>query len=53
MTENEIILVNDNSKDNTTIIIQELVEKALRIKIINNEKICICIYKCLKFYLRI
>ena len=39
MTQIEIILKNDNSKDNTTIIIQELVEKALRIKIINNEKI--------------
>ena len=34
----EIILVNDNSKDNTSKIIQELALEDPRIKIINNEK---------------
>ena len=38
MADIEIILVNDNSKDNTSKIIYELAEEDTRIKIINNEK---------------
>ena len=38
MSEIEIVLVNDNSKDNTFKIIQELSEEDPRIKILNNEK---------------
>ena len=38
MSDLEIILVNDYSKDNTSKIIQELEEEDHRIKIINNEK---------------
>ena len=38
MADIEIILVNDNSKDNTSLIIKELAEEDQRIKIIYNEK---------------
>ena len=38
MPDIEIILVNDNSEDNTSKIIQELREEGPRIKMINNEK---------------
>jgi len=38
MPDIEIILVNDNSEDNTSKIIQELLEEDPRIKILNNEK---------------
>jgi glycosyltransferase involved in cell wall biosynthesis len=38
MADIEIILVNDNSKDNTSIIIKKLAEEDNRIKILNNEK---------------
>ena len=38
MSDLEILLVNDYSKDNTSKIIQELEEEDHRIKIINNEK---------------
>ena len=37
MADIEIILVNDNSKDNTSQIIKELMEEDRRIRIINNE----------------
>ena len=37
MADIEIILVNDNSKDNSSQIIQELMEEDSRIRIINNE----------------
>ena len=37
MADIEIILVNDNSKDNTSQIIQQLSEEDSRIRIINNE----------------
>ena len=40
----EIILVNDNSKDNTSIIIQGLAKEDPRIKIINNEKTMATLY---------
>jgi glycosyltransferase involved in cell wall biosynthesis len=38
MSDIEIILVNDNSNDNTSLIIQKLAEEDQRIKIINNKK---------------
>jgi len=38
MADIEMVLVNDNSKDNTSKIIYELAEEDTRIKIINNEK---------------
>ena len=44
MADVEIILVNDNSKDNTYKIIQELKEEDLRIKVINNEKTMATLY---------
>ena len=39
MSDIEIILVNDNSNDNTSLIIQKLAEEDQRIKILNNKKI--------------
>ena len=38
MSDIEIILVNDNSNDNTSLIIQKLAEEDKRIKILNNKK---------------
>ena len=38
MSDIEIILVNDNSNDNTSLIIQKLAEEDQRIKILNNKK---------------
>ena len=44
MAKLEIILVNDNSKDNTSIIIQELAKEDPRIKIIYNKKTMATLY---------
>ena len=38
MSDIEIILVNDNSNDNTSLIIQKLAEDEQRIIILNNKK---------------
>ena len=38
MSDIEIILVNDNSNDNTSLIIQKLAEDDEKIKILNNKK---------------
>jgi len=44
LTEFEIILVNDNSKDNTSKIIAQLAKDDDRIKILNNEKNMAALY---------
>ena len=50
MSDLEIILVNDYSKDNTSKIIQELKVEDQRIKIINNEKRMVYYFQKVNIY---